>query len=173
MERIASLSTGTKLMLAAATLLFVDLFLTWQSVPQRYGGKFNFNQSVDAWDGLGLLLGLLTLSVLALVILRETDVELSPEIPWSRITFGLAVAMLVVSVLKNLLDAHSAWASYVGIVLAAVVVVGAYLERDRVEPERDRPLSDTFKPSVRASAVSQTPTASDPTSQGTEPAQRW
>jgi hypothetical protein len=173
MERIASLSTGTKLMLAAATLLFVDLFLTWQSIPQRYGGKFNFNQSVDAWDGLGLLLGLLTLSLLALAILRETSVELSPEVPWSRIILGLAVAMLVVSVLKNLIDAHSAWASYLGIVLAAVAVVGAYLERDRVEPERDRPLSDKFTPSVRASAVSQASTGTDPTSQGTEPAQRW
>lgn len=151
MKRLAALSTGTKLMLASSILLFLDLFMTWQKVPQVYGGKFNFTSNLDAWDGWGLLLGLATLALLTLVVLRETNVELSPEVPWSRIVLGLSVTMLVVALAKNLLDAYSAWASYVGVVLAAVCVVGAYLDRDRVEPERERPFTEKWKPRVRSS----------------------
>jgi hypothetical protein len=160
MERIASLSTGTKLMLASATLLFFDLFLTWQKLPQRFGGKFNFTQNLDAWDGWGLLLGLSTLAFLTLVILRESEIDLSPDVPWNRITFGLAVAMLVIAVVKNLLDAYSAWASYLGIVLAGIAVVGAYLERERPAPEPKPIETGNWKPSVRASTVGG-PTAED------------
>lgn len=152
MERIASLSTGTKLMLASSILFFFDLFLTWQRLPQVYGGKFDVTDNLDAWDAWGLLLGLATLALLTLLVLRETDVELSPDVPWSRITLGLAVGMLAVAVVKNLLDAHSAWASYAGVALAAVCLVGAYLDRDREQPERERPFSEKWRPRVRASA---------------------
>lgn len=176
MKRLAELSTGTKLMLASSILLFFDLFLTWQKVPQVYGGKFNFTTSIDAWDGWGLLLGLATLALLTLVVLRETNVELSPEVPWSRIVLGLSVAMLLLAAVKNLLDAHSAWASYLGVLLAAVCVVGAYLDRDRVEPERERPYSETWKPRVRAQQTEVTAHAGDggPDDPGAaEPAARW
>ncbi len=152
MERLATLSTGSKVMLAAGTLLFFDLFLTWQKLPTRYGGTFDVTTDLDAWDGWGLLLGLGTLGLLTLVILRETNVELSPEVPWSRITLGLAAGMLCVAVVKNLLDDYSAWASYAGVALAAACVVGAWLDRDRVQPERERPFSEKWKPRVRTSA---------------------
>ena len=142
MNRLVALSTGTKLMLAAATLLFFDLFLTWQKVPQEYGGKFNFTSNLDAWDGWGLLLGAATLALLTLLILRETSVDLSPNVPWNRIVLGLTVTMLFLAAVKTLLDAHSAWASYAGIALAAVCAVGAYLDRNRVQPEHDPPLSE-------------------------------
>jgi hypothetical protein len=152
MQRLAALSTGTKLMLASSILLFFDLFVTWQKIPQEYGSKFDVTDNLDAWDGWGLLLALATLAVLTLLIIRETNVELSPEVPWSRITLGLAVSILAIAVVKNLLDAHSAWGSYAGIALAAVCVFGAYLDRDRVQPERERPFSEKWKPRVRASA---------------------
>jgi hypothetical protein len=180
MERIASLSTGTKLMLASATLLFFDLFLTWQKLPQQYGKRFDVTANLDAWDGWGLLLGLSTLALLTLVILRQTQVELSPEIPWNRITLGLAVAMLSLAVVKNLLDAYSAWASYLGIALAGVAVVGAYLERDRPAPEPKATEAGNWTPSVRASAVSSPPggetngqarSSSNP--RAAEPSSRW
>jgi hypothetical protein len=46
---------------------------------------------------------------------------------------ALAVLVLVFAVLKNLVDDYSAWASYVGIVLAAVVTFGAWMRMQ--EPE--------------------------------------
>jgi len=151
MRRFGSLSTGTKVMLVAGTLLFFDLFLTWQKLPTRYGRRFDVTTDLDAWDGWGLLLGLGTLALLTLLILRETNVELSPDVPWSRITLFLTVGMLSVVVAKNLLDAYSALASYAGVVLAAACVAGAWLDRDRAQPERERPYTEKWKPRVRTS----------------------
>jgi hypothetical protein len=179
MERIASLSKGTKLMLASGSLLFFDLFLTWQNLRQHYG-RYDVTASLDGWDRWGLLLGLLTLALLTIVTLRETDVELSPDVPWNRIVLGLAAGMLVVAALKNLTDADSAWASYLGVVLAGVALVGAYLERDRPEPEVvEKPLSEKWKPSPRASAGaapsgdSVSRVTADPEPPTAEPARRW
>jgi hypothetical protein len=157
MRRFTSLSTGTKVMLVAGTLLFFDLFLTWQKLPTRYGRGFDVTTNLDAWDAWGLLLGLATLALLTLLILRETNVELSPDVPWSRITLWLTVGMLCVVVAKNLLDAYSAWASYAGVALAAACVVGAWLDRDRAQPERERPYTEQWKPRVRTPTRSADP----------------
>jgi hypothetical protein len=176
MERLAALSTGTKLMLASSTLLFLDLFLTWQKVPQEYGRRFDVTDNLDAWDGWGLLLGLATLSLIALLVLRETNVELSPDVPWSRIALGIAGLVLFVTVVKNALDAHSAWASYAGILLAAVCVAGAWLDRDRAQPERERPFGEKWKPRVRANSAAdpaQAPDHRSDESPAAEPSARW
>jgi multisubunit Na+/H+ antiporter MnhB subunit len=149
MDTIASLSTGTKLILGAGTLLFFDLFFTWQSVEQRFNKKFTFTQSLDGWDAWGLLLGLLTLAVLTLAVIRLTSLELSPEAPWNQITLGLGGAMFLVALVKNVTDEGSAVASYVGVALAAAVAAGAYLDRDRPEPIRERSYRDEWTPRVR------------------------
>jgi hypothetical protein len=179
MERIASLSTGTKLMLASGSLLFFDLFLTWQHLRQQYG-RYDVTANLDGWDRWGLLLGLLTLALLTIVVLRETEVELSADVPWNRIVLGLTTAMLVVAVLKNLTDADSAWASYLGVLLAGVALVGAYFERDRPEPEVvEKPLGEKWKPSVRTSAGQASSgnsagrIAADAEPPAAEPARRW
>jgi hypothetical protein len=39
---------------------------------------------------------------------------------------GAGIAILALTVLKNLTDADSAWASYAGVLLAALVALGAY-----------------------------------------------
>jgi hypothetical protein len=151
MKWLAALSTGTKLMLASSSLLLLDLFMTWQKVPQEYGGKFDVTSNLDAWDGAGLILALITAALLTLVVLRATSVEFSSEVRWGRVALGLSAAMFLAAVVKNLLDDYSAWASYAGVALAWVCVVGAYLDRDRVQTEQERPLDETWKPRVRAS----------------------
>jgi hypothetical protein len=179
MERIAALSTGTKLMLGSGALLFVDLFVTWQNVPQRFGGKFDVTASLDGWDRLGLVLGLVTLGFLTLVVVRETDAELSPDVPWNRITFALAAIAFAVAVLKNVTDANSAWGAYAGVVLAALVLVGAYLERDKPAPEPRAIERGDWKPRVRGAegptsngSTSRTGSG-EPEARPTEPASRW
>jgi hypothetical protein len=150
METIASLPTGTKLILAAGGLLFFDLFFTWQSIEQKFNKKFTFTQNLDAWDAWGLLLGLLLLGVLTLTVVRSTSLELSPEVPWNGVVLALGGLIFAVALVKNLFDEESAIASYVGVVLAATVAVGAYLDRDRPEPVRsERPYHDEWTPRVR------------------------
>jgi hypothetical protein len=179
MERIAALSTGTKLMLGSGVLLFFDLFFTWQKIPQHFGTKFDVTASLDGWDRLGLVLGLLTLALVVLVVLRETDVELSADVPWNRIVLGLAAAMVAVAVAKNVTDTHSAWGAYLGVALAAAALVGAVLERDRPEPEPKPIDAGKWRPSARASTASTangagTDTQSrEPTARPAEPASRW
>ena len=179
MERIAPLSTGTKLTIAAGGLLFTDLFLTWQQLPLKFGKKFEVTKSLDGWDRLGLIIGLLTLMLLAIVVLRSTDVELSPEVPWNQITLALASLIFAVALVKSATDDHRAWASFAGVVLAAGTVVGAYLDRSRQEPISERPVRAKWRPRVRASAVPPSNGASpraalpEPEAQAVEPSRRW
>ena len=136
MERIKALPRGTKLVLASGVLLFFDLFFTWQTLPLDFGRAGRAVAPLDGWDAWGLLIGLLTMSLVALVVIVHlTDLELSPDVPWGLITLGLATAVFVLTVVKNLTDAESAVASYVGIVLAALAVVGAYMTRAEERPE--------------------------------------
>ena len=129
MAKFKSLSRGTQIVLVAGPLLFLSLFFTWQNVAVDYGRAGVATLPLDGLDAWGLLLGLLVLSTLTLVVLTNlTDVEMSSDVPWAKVTFGLGVATFAVAVLKNLTDAGSSWASYGYVALAAAVAVGTYLD---------------------------------------------
>ena len=129
MAKFKSLSRGTQIVLVAAPLLFFSLFLTWQNIAVNYGRAGVARLPLDGWDAWGLLLGLLVLSTLTLVVLTNlTEVEMSSDIPWAKVTFALGVATFTVALLKNLTDAGSSWASYGFVALAGAVAVGTYLE---------------------------------------------
>ena len=127
MESLRSLSAGPKLVLVAAPLLFVSLFLTWQKLVVDFGPAGSAETLLDGWDLWGLLIGLLAVSLTVLVVVvYVTEVELPENVPWSGLLLGGGIAVLVLTVVKTLLDADSAWASYAGIVLAALVALGCY-----------------------------------------------
>jgi hypothetical protein len=159
MQRISSFGVGTKLLLAAGTLLVVDLFLTWQTVPLDFGRNGTVTKSLDAWDFWGLLIGLATLAVVVLAVAREFDDGLAFDLRWDRVVLGLGVAVFVLTVLKNFRDSDSAWASYLGVVLAGVVAAGAYLasvqereptpSNDPVWQPRDRSLERSSAQAAR------------------------
>ena len=129
MERIKALSTGSKLVLVAGTALFLNLSLTWQKLVVDFGPAGRGERLLDGWDAWGLLIGIVTLGLVVLtVLLHLTDVELPADIAWERVTLAAAGAVLLLTVVKNLTDAGSTLVSYVGIALAALVLVGAYLE---------------------------------------------
>jgi peptidoglycan/LPS O-acetylase OafA/YrhL len=128
MGRIATFGTGTKLLLGAGGLLLVGLFLTWQAVPVKFGPKATVTQSLDGWDAWGLLIALLTLSVVALAVAREHDDDLAFDPRVARTVLVLGCLVLAATVVKSFRDSDSTWASYLGIVLAALVAVGAYLD---------------------------------------------
>jgi len=128
MERFKALSRGTKLILAAGPVLFFSLFFNWQTLRIDYGPAGIAPQPQDGWDVWGLLIALLVIATVTLVVLhRMTEVEMSEDVPWETVTFGLGSTTFALAVLKNLTDAGSTWASYGFVALAGVVAAGAYL----------------------------------------------
>ena len=92
MAKFKALSRGTQIVLVAAPLLLLSLFFTWQNVEVDYGPAGVATASLDGFDAWGLLLALLALSTVTLVTLRNlTDVDMSDDISWEKIAFGLGV----------------------------------------------------------------------------------
>ncbi|MCS7007699.1 MAG: hypothetical protein NZL88_09125, partial [Gaiellaceae bacterium] len=124
-----NLTLGTKLVLLGAVACFVNLSLTWQRIEVDFGPAGKAERLLDGWDAWGLLLGAISLGIVVLTVLvRLTEVELPDTVRWDRVVLALALTLLAVTVVKNLLDDGSTIASYVGIALAALVVVGAWLD---------------------------------------------
>ena len=127
MDRFRTLSTGPKLLLVATPLLFVSLFFTWQKLEVDFGRAGRAEALLDGWDFWGLLIGMLALGLTALAVVAYlTDVELSEDVPWGPLVLGGGIAIPALTLLKNVTDADSAWASYVAVLLAALVALGAY-----------------------------------------------
>jgi hypothetical protein len=128
-ERLRSLSRGSRLVLVAATLLLFDLFLTWQNLEVDFGRAGTATSMLDGWDAWGLLIAFTILGLIALVVVvYASDVAISEDVRWELWIFVAAVSLFAMTLVKNLTDADSAWASYLGVLLAAAVVAGAYLD---------------------------------------------
>ena len=140
-EKIKALSRGSKLVLVAGPILFVSLFFDWQTLHVDYGPAGVAEVPQDGWDAWGLLIGLLTIATVTLVVLRRlTEVEMSENVPWDRLTLGLAAAGFAIAMLKNLTDDYSTWASYGFVALAGVMALGTYLDWARERRASRSPL---------------------------------
>ena len=131
MPNIRDISTGTTILLVSGALLLIDTFFAWQSIDLGFA-----EVSQNAWNGfLGVMLGLLTIALLAWVALQIAEVKLPFELPAPEglITLALGALVFAFALLKNLVDDYSAWASYVGVALAAGVAIGAWLRRQEAE----------------------------------------
>jgi hypothetical protein len=118
MEQLKGLPLGRQLVLGAGVLLLIDTFLPWQSV-----GPF----SANAWHGFwGIVLSLLTIVLVAWTAARAFGIEIPVNLPDDLTTLGVSAVILLFAVIKALADSYSAWGSYVGILLAAVVAYGAW-----------------------------------------------
>jgi len=129
MAKFKALSRGTQIVLVAGPLLFLSLFFTWQNVEVDYGPAGVAKLPLDGFDAWGLLLAVLVLSAVSLVVLLNlTEVEMSSDIPWTKVVFALGAGTFLVAVLKSLTDAGSSWTSYGFVGLAGAVAVGTYLD---------------------------------------------
>jgi hypothetical protein len=129
MAKFNALSRGSQLVLVAGPLLFVSLFFTWQNLKVDYGPAGIATLPLDGFDGWGLLLAVLVVSTVTIVALGDlAEIDMSDDIAWSTVTFGLGAAIAAVAVLKSLTDAGSSWASYGFVALALAVGVGTYLD---------------------------------------------
>ncbi|HZT54307.1 MAG TPA: hypothetical protein VE995_07980 [Gaiellaceae bacterium] len=111
------------LLVGSGLLMVVDTLLAWQSV--EVGGD---TYSRNAWHGFwGIILGLLSLAFLANASVQAGIVEFRLRLPHRYFSVLLAAAIVVFAIAKNIHDDHSAWASYIGIALAALVAASAWL----------------------------------------------
>jgi hypothetical protein len=123
MEQFRRLSLGKQLILGGGVLLLIDTFLPWQKIS-----VLGFSHSWSAWHGFwGVIMGLATVVLVVWVAARIFEIAIPVDLPDGLTTLGLAALILAFAVIKNLADDYSAWGSYVGIVLAAVVGYGAWL----------------------------------------------
>lgn len=135
MPDLRSLSNGTKLVLGAAILLLIDSFFNWQEVSVEVGGVEVAAAGQSAWHGFwGVVMGLATIAVIGWVGVQLLNVKL-PELPVPARTITLALGALIFAfaLIKNLADDYSTFWSYVGIVLAAAVAVGGWMQSQEAE----------------------------------------
>jgi hypothetical protein len=138
-------SPGYLLVVIGGFLMFIDTLLAWQSITVS-GLTFSRN----AWHGLfGFLLGLCSLAFLINAVSYAGILEIGLKLPHKLLAIVLSPAILVFSLIKNIEDSHSGWASYVGIILAALITWGAWLlwnEKPAEAPGRAPPTSPPSAP---------------------------
>ena len=132
MDRFNALGRGAQIMLVSAALLFIDLFLPWQDFD--VGGiadDLGVDATFSGWRGFaGVMLGLLTLVTLAWLVVRLLSVNI--PLPVSTAMTGALLGVLVaafgiIKLLTILGDEQTIWA-WIGVILAILVAVGAYLQ---------------------------------------------
>jgi hypothetical protein len=125
MERFNALGRGAQLMLIGGVLLFVDMLLAWQSIDLGPLGDY----SRKGWYGAaGVILGILTIILLAWVIVRLASVNIPMPVSTAMTGAVLGTLILIFAVIKLLTilgDETTIWA-WVGLVLAIVIAVGAF-----------------------------------------------
>jgi hypothetical protein len=129
MDRFNALGRGAQLMLIAAALLFISLFLPWQDFVEG-----DVPGGLDTWSGwhgfAGVMLGLLTIVTLAWLVVRLLSVNI--PLPVSTAMTGALLGVLVaafgiIKLLSILGDEQTIWA-WIGVILAILVAVGAYMQ---------------------------------------------
>src|SRR5215217_5698960 len=79
MEQWNALPLSRKLLLGAGLLLLIDTFFAWQKVSVGIGGVEIASAKANGWHGFfGVVMGLLTIALLAWVIARALGVQLPP-----------------------------------------------------------------------------------------------
>jgi len=128
MERFTALGRGAQIMLVAGVLLLIDSFFRWQEVSVEVLG-IDASGGVSAWDDLGgLLMGLLTIVLVAWLGLRIAGVDIKLPVSGATIGAALAVLILLLAIIKNLEDDYSTFWAWLGMAFAAAIAVGAWLE---------------------------------------------
>ena len=129
MDKFKELTTGAKLVLGAAVLLFVFSWLDWFQVDEVGYGE-------NMWNGIGVLAGLLLIALIVWQGLRLANINLEIGVTPAMITAALAVLTLIFVFIRwidkpgpgAISDAvdRTIWA-WLGLALAIILVVGAFL----------------------------------------------
>jgi hypothetical protein len=129
MERFNALGRGMQLMLVGSVLLLISMFFNWQEIDFDLGPLGEGSAGQNAWHGFwGVVMGLLTIVLIAWIVARLAAVDI--PIPVSAAMTGAVLAFLIFAfaLIKNLVDDYSTFWAYVGVALAALIAVGAWLQ---------------------------------------------
>jgi hypothetical protein len=130
MERFNALGRGAQLMLIGGVLLLIDLFLPWQDFD--VGGiadELGVDATFSGWRGIGVVLGLLTIVLLAWLIVRIASVNIPLPVSTAMTGALLGTLILIFAIIKLLTilgDEATFWA-WIGVALAVVIAVGAFM----------------------------------------------
>jgi hypothetical protein len=126
MERFNALGRGTQVMLVGAVLLFIDLFFTWQDSEEVLGTDVPV--SLNGWEGIGVLLGILTIVLLAWIIVRLASVNIPLPVSTAMTAALIGTLILILAVIKILTilgNDATIWA-WIGLALAVAIAIGAF-----------------------------------------------
>ena len=116
----ANWSAARKILLPASLLLLIDSFFAWQKF-----GPF----TATMWHGLGFLVGILLLVLLAWELLDafSPDTIRGLNLPGGLLALGLAGAILILTVIRVLSLDFRHWPAWVGLILALAIGYGGWL----------------------------------------------
>jgi hypothetical protein len=165
MDRFNALGRGAQLMLIASVLLLIDLFLPWQDFD--VGGladELGVDATFSGWRGFaGVVLGLLTIVTLAWLVVRllAVNIPLPVSQAMTAALLGVLVAAFgIIKLLTILGDEQTIWA-WIGVILAILVAVGAYLQ---VQEAGGMETLRSEIPTMPSGGGPSTPASSPPTS---------
>lgn len=129
MDRFNELGRGMQIMLVAGVLLLIDTFFAWQKVTVTILGVEAASAKANAWHGFwGVVMGLLVILLVAWLIARLAAVDIPLPVSTAMVGATIAVIIFLFGLIKNLADDYSTFWSYLGVILAALIVVGAWLQ---------------------------------------------
>jgi hypothetical protein len=129
MERFNALGRGGQIMLISSVLLLIVSFFHWQEIDYDLGPLGSGSAGVSAWDDLGgILMGILTIVLIARIVARLAAVDVPIPVSFAMTSAVLAFIIFAIALIKNLTDDYSTFWSYIGVGLAFLIAVGAWLE---------------------------------------------
>jgi hypothetical protein len=125
------LSTGRQVLLVGGLLLFIDLFLDWQQVCANFGPAGSVCGSRSGWHGIGILVGILTLLLIAWELVGALNVDLGDQfrnLPTALISVALAAAVALFVIIEFVTHNEARhWPAWVGLILGIVIAIGGWL----------------------------------------------
>jgi hypothetical protein len=116
-------------MFVASVLLLIISFFNWQEVEFDLGPLGEGSAGVSAWDNfLGIVMGILTIVLIARIVARMAAVDVPIPVSFAMTSVVLGIIIAACAILKNLTDDYSTFWSYIGVGLAVLIAIGAWLE---------------------------------------------
>ncbi len=121
---MSTLSNGSKVLVGASAVLFIDLLLSWQKVC---AGSIDICVSRSGFNGVGVLVGLLAIALIAWEAAVMTGNAPTVSAPASLVSSGLGAAVVLFTVILFLSHNEARhWPAWLGLVLALVIGYGAF-----------------------------------------------
>ena len=162
-------------MLIGGILLLIDLFLPWQDFGNEFSDAVGVDASFSGWRGFGgVMVGLLTIVLLAWVIVRLASVNIPLPVSTAMTAAIIGTLILIFTIIKLLTilgDEATIWA-WVGLALAIVIAVGAFRtvqEAGGVDTLRSE--ASSLSSSVGSSGTAAAPAAGAPAATPPPPAE--